>query len=267
MVSARDCVPYRLRVVLVRAARWPGCARQWSDSANFRGRVDDYPVVMAEHGTPLRRGNEKDARLQRGKEKNLEIASGRTHAILIEPGESFSYHALVGWPTRLRGFRRGLELQNGELSGGIGGGCCALSNLLYLIALRSGMTITERHRHGLDLFPDHGRTIPFGCGATVFFPYADLKFSNPHPFPVLTETILSDGRLIGRIRAASDPGFTFEIEERAHRFHRDGNGWHRENRIVRIRKSADGTVLDEEEVAHNQGRCLYDPELSTLPDE
>ena len=133
--------------------------------------------------------------LQEGKEKNLAIAASRTNAIVIEPGETFSYHALVGWPTRLRGFRKGLELQNKELGSGIGGGCCALSNLLYLIALQSGMEIVERHRHGLDLFPDHGRTIPFGCGATVFFPYADLKFSNPHSFPVLIETVLRGGQL------------------------------------------------------------------------
>ena len=76
------------------------------------------------------------------------------------------------------------------------------------------MKIEERHRHGLDLFPDHGRTVPFGCGATVYYPYADLKFSNPLPFPVLIETFLSDGQLIGRIRADTDPGFSFEIEER-----------------------------------------------------
>jgi len=259
MLSIRACIPYRVRVGLVRLARWPSCARQWSGSAKASGRVADFPAIMAEHATPLSRGNEKDARLQRGKEKNLAVAAGKTDAIVIDPGETFSYHALVGWPSRLRGFRKGLELQNGELRSGIGGGCCALSNLLYLIALRSGMTITERHRHGLDLFPDHGRTIPFGCGATVFFPYADLKFTNPHPFPVLTECYLSDGQLVGRIRAASDPGFSFEIEERDHRFHQEGNVWHRENRIVRIRRATDGAILEEEEVARNKGRCLYDP--------
>lgn len=222
--------------------------------------MDEYPAILAEHKTPLRRGNEKNMRLQEGKEKNLRLAAGKTNAVVIESGETFSYHALVGWPTRLRGFRKGLELQDGELGSGIGGGCCALSNLLYLIALRSGLTITERHRHGLDLFPDHGRTIPFGCGATVYFPYADLKFSNPHPFPVLIETGIADGKLIGRVRAMTDPGFSFEIEERDHQFHREGDAWHRENRIIRVRQTADGTVLDQEEVAHNKGRCLYDPE-------
>ena len=223
-------------------------------------------MIMAEHATPLNRGHDgddHDALLQLGKEQNLRTASSKTSGILIRPGECFSYHALVGWPTRLRGFKKGLELQNGKPASGIGGGCCALSNLLYLIALRSGMKIEERHRHGLDLFPDHGRTVPFGCGATVYYPYADLKFSNPLPFPVLTETFLSGGQLIGRIRAGADPGFSFEIEERDHRFHREGenaDSWYRENRIVRLRKSNDGELLEEEEVARNQGRCLYDPE-------
>lgn len=262
MASLRACIPYPVRVALVRVARWPGCARSWKGSARSHAAAEDYPVVLAEHRTPLRRGKKSDERLQQGKEKNLAIASSRINGVTIESGEVFSYHSLVGWPTRLRGFQKGLELRNGELSGGIGGGCCALSNLLYLIALRSGMAIVERHRHGLDFFPDHGRTVPFGCGATVFYPYADLKFSNPHPFPVLTEVTLSNQWLTGRIRAEVDPGATFEIEERDHQFRREGEGWYRENRIVRIRRSRDGTVLDEEEIAHNQGRCLYDPESS-----
>ncbi|MDF1853435.1 MAG: VanW family protein [Verrucomicrobiales bacterium] len=260
MTSIRAWIPYRIKVALVRVARWLGCARKWSASSKRRGDAEEYPIVFAEHGTPLRRGNETDAVLQEGKEKNLAIAASRTNAIVIEPGETFSYHALVGWPTKLRGFRKGLELQNGELGSGIGGGCCALSNLLYLIALQSGMEIAERHRHGLDLFPDHGRTIPFGCGATVFFPYADLKFTNPHSFPVLIETVLRGGRLKGRVRVATNPGFSFEIEERDHRFQKEDSAWFRENRIVRIRRSEDGSILDETEVAHNQGRCLYDPE-------
>lgn len=260
MASIKEWIPYHIKVAIVRLVRWPSCAREWSMGSRTRGMVDDYPMIMSEHRTPLRRGNEKDARLQKGKERNLTIAASKTDSVVIEPGETFSYHALVGWPSRLRGFRKGLELQHGELGSGIGGGCCALSNLLYLIALRSGMEISERHRHGLDLFPDHGRTVPFGCGATVYFPYADLKFSNPLPFPVLIETTIAGDQLLGRVRAATDPGFSFTIEEHDHHFHRDGDAWFRENRIVRIRRSNDGSILEKEEVAHNKGRCLYNPE-------
>lgn len=42
------------------------------------------------------------------------------------------------------------------------------------MALHTPLTVTERHRHGYDVFPDAERTIPFGSGATCFYNYGDL---------------------------------------------------------------------------------------------
>ena len=60
-----------------------------------------------------------------------------------------------------------------------------MSNSFYWVAVRAGMRIVERHRHGLDLFPDQERTVPFGCGATVVSNYADFRFENPFAESVL----------------------------------------------------------------------------------
>jgi vancomycin resistance protein VanW len=202
--------------------------------------------------------------LQRGKERNVALASRRIDGIAIWPGQVFSYHHAVGRPSLLRGFRPGLELHEGRLSAGIGGGCCAVSNLLYLLALRAGLTIVERHRHALDLFPDHGRTVPFGCGATVFYNQADLRFANPLPFPVLLCLEVMARTLRGRIAGPSDPGFTVEIYEVGHRRFREGDGpaaaWWRENHVRRRLRRPDGTVIADEEVAHNRAKLAYDPE-------
>ena len=155
-----------------------------------------------------------------------------------------------------------MELRGGELTEGVGGGCCALSNLLYLIAIRAGLQIEERHRHSLNMFPDHGRTVPFGCGATVFFPYADLKFSNPFSHPVVIEVTIDESHLIGRILSSREPGFRYLIEERDHRFEKRGEQWFRENRIVRIKQPLGGEGSGEEVIAINRGLCLYDPETA-----
>ena len=262
-------IPARLRIWLVRLVRWPGAARAWKHCSRERGGIEQFSVILSEHKTPLQRdstvsGDACGARLQQGKVQNLRVASAKLNQVVVHPGETFSYHALVGWPGRWRGFRPGLELRGGELKEGIGGGCCALSNLLYLIAIRAGLQIKERHRHGLNMFPDHGRTVPFGCGATVFFPYADLKFFNPFPNPVLLEVTIDDNYLIGRVLTSKEPGFRFSIEERDHRFEKRGEKWFRENRIVRIKEYVEGEGIrgEEEEIAVNQGLCLYDPELA-----
>ena len=235
------------------------CAWNWRRSAHRKG--NSLPYVLAEHQTPLRRSPVvKDERLQRGKEINVGVAAARLDGTIIEPGETFSYHRSVGIPGRSKGFVEGLELRSGREAAGIGGGCCSISNLLFLLAIRAGLEIVERHRHGLDLFPDHGRSVPFGCGATIFFPYADLKVRNPHNFPIRISLEVNDTHLVGQIQSGTDPGWRVEMIERDHSFKKEGDVWTRENRICRQFLDANGQLIREEKVVHNVGRCLYDPE-------
>ena len=161
----------------------------------------------------------------------------------------------------------GLELHEGKPTGGIGGGCCQISNTLYLLALQSGQEIVERHRHGLDLFPDYDRKIPFGCGATIYYNYADLRFANPLSSPVLLRLRVADRHLIGEIWTTMDPGWTTEIYEVDHRFFRENEQWWRENYVRRRFLSAEGAVLRDEEIAHNLGRVLYKPTGAESCDE
>jgi vancomycin resistance protein VanW len=257
---ARLVVPFPVRVELVRLRRWPAWLRERPRMALKKAASSEYPHVLDEAASPLRRKHVNDERLQSGKERNVALAARKIDGIRIDPGQTFSYHHAVGRPSRLRGFRPGLELHDGEGKAGVGGGCCQLSNLLYLLALRSGMTIVERHRHALDLFPDHGRTVPFGCGATVFFNSADLRFSNPNAFPVVISLDVREGLLVGEIRCEKPPSGRIEVYEVDHHFHREEDAWWRENRLRRRLLDASGIVIHDEEVAVNRGRCLYDPE-------
>ena len=250
------------KVLLVRIARWPSCTWKWRSCSKSKG--DHLPFVIAEHQTPLRRSPiVKSEALQQGKEKNIKVAASLLNGIVISPRGTFSYHRSVGIPHRGKGFVMGLELRSGFEASGIGGGCCSVSNLLFLLAIKSGLEIVERHRHGLDLFPDHGRSVPFGCGATIFFPYADLKVLNPHDFPVRISLQVNETHLIGQIQSEEDPGWRVELIERDHHFQKTGDVWTRENRICGKYLSIDGTLIKEEEVVRNKGRCLYDPEESS----
>ncbi|MCA9522912.1 MAG: VanW family protein [Myxococcales bacterium] len=272
-VLARDwlrrAVPRSVRVEWVRLRRLP----RWILEAPLmaRARVEDprrdYPICLAWHESPLQRGLfEGETELERGKAINVAIAASRLDGVRVDRFQVLSYHHLVGRPSRRRGFAPGLELHAGEPAVGIGGGCCQVSNMLYLLALRGGMKIVERHRHALDLFPDRARSIPFGLGATVFYNAADLRFENPLPFPVLLRFDVRDGVLRGELRAPEPPDFRVEVYQEGHRFAREPDGWIRENWIRRRFSDLEGNELRDELVAHNRCRVCYEP-TSTQTDE
>jgi vancomycin resistance protein VanW len=260
---ARHVLPFSVRLELLRLQRLPTWWVETPTIARTRLFPDarhGFQHLLARHASPLERTpGAVDPRLQRGKETNVALAASLIDGLIVRPQQLFSYHRTVGRPTCRRGFLPGLELQNERPSAGVGGGCCQISNTLYLLALRGAMKVVERHRHGLDLFPDHQRTVPFGCGATVFYNYADLRFENPLLQPVLLQFRIEDRELVGELWAESDPEWTVEVYEVDHRFFREGDGWMRENRIRRRFTLANGTVLLDQEIAHNRGRVMYEP--------
>ena len=264
--ALRRAVPFGVRLEILRLRRLP----QWIAERHkvARRSTDDscqYSWLLATHNSPLERTPGAVPRgLQDGKETNVRLAAALLDGLVIAPGQTFSYHHALGRPTRRRGFREGLELRNGSPTGNIGGGLCQVSNSFYWVAVQAGMRITERHRHGLDLFPDHERTVPFGCGATVVYNYADFRFENPLDQPVVLRARVEDGSFISEIRTKVDPGIVVEVEETEHRFIESPDGWIRENRITRRFTDGSGTLMREEEVAHNIGRVLYEPSAISL---
>jgi vancomycin resistance protein VanW len=261
--SLLNLIPFPLRVELARLRRLPSWWLELPTMARSHLPLTEqnaFGYLLACHTSPLERApGTIPPHLQQGKEHNVALAAQRLDGVCLRPNVIFSYHHLVGRPSRLRGFRPGLELHEGKPTGGVGGGCCQISNTLYLLALRGGMKIVERHRHGLDLFPDHDRKVPFGCGATVFYNYADFRFENPLPLAVLLRLRIADRHLVGELWTTEDPGWTVEIYEVGHRFYREGDHWMRENHVWRRFRREDGTLLLDQEVAHNRGRVLYEP--------
>jgi len=248
-----------VRVELARLRRWPRFALE-RGVAPVRGG-DDFAHVIVRHSSPLRRpGTLAEPRLQAGKERNVALAAARMDRAVLAPGRTLSYHHAVGRPSRAAGFVPGLELHDGALAEGIGGGACQVANLVYYLALAGAMTIVERHRHTLDLFPDADRKVPFGCGATVFYNWADLRFGNPLDVPVALRLRIEHGELVGELRAPEPVDLRAEVYEVDHCFFEHDGAWWRENRIRRcIVRPSDGALLVDHEVAHNLARCAYQP--------
>jgi len=137
------------------------------------------------------------------------------------------------------------------------GGLCQLSNALYWVALHLGCTISERHRHSFDCFPDSYRSVPFGAGATVNYNYVDLRFLNDSEETFLFAVRLDDEYLHVEAFADREPRNHFRVIEENHRFADDGQVRWRENDLYRLRLRGDELVA-REHLAHNRGRVLYD---------
>jgi vancomycin resistance protein VanW len=204
-------------------------------------------------------------RYQHNKIRNLEIAVQKLDKILLLPGETLSFWKRIGKPTYRKGYLDGLILRSGKVAHGCGGGLCQLSNLLYWMTLHTPLQVTERHRHGYDVFPDSNRTQPFGSGATCYYPYGDLMIYNP------TDTIyqllvgVGSEYLEGEWRASDPPRSLYRIVEKNHEFRSEWwGGFSRHNELYRQVYTPEGRFVEETMVAENHALMMYSPFLPDM---
>lgn len=219
---------------------------------------DFFPHVIDRHQSVLRRtlGN-SDPRLQEQKIINLAEAIRQLDGVIIDPGNIFSFWQIVGRPSYRRGYVDGMLLSGSRIIEGAGGGLCQLSNFLYWIFLHTPTEIVERHHHAMDVFPDSGRVLPFGAGATVLYNYVDLKVKNISPVPLQIKLWLTDTHLKGQIVAPEPVSQKYHVREQNHLFIKRNNQYFRYNEI--FREVYDREQLSRvEKVVTNFAPVLYD---------
>ena len=130
---------------------------------------------------------------------NLQLAINRLNNIKIMPGETFSFWKLLGDSSEKNGYKKSRSIVNGELEGTVGGGLCQLSGLIYFLALQSGLIITERHPHSIDIYTEEERFTPLGSDATVSYGYKDLRFINNLSCDIVLQFELTSTALSGQL--------------------------------------------------------------------
>lgn len=232
---------------------------------------DQFPYLVFSHSSPLYRNlSKEDMELQEGKVQNLNIAFRKISGVQIEPGKLFSYWRLIGNPTKAKGYTTGMILENGKPSKGTGGGLCALSNLIYWIALHSELSVKERFRHSYDVFPDSNRTIPFGSGATCVYNFRDLMIYNETEASFVLYLNIEKDRLCGRLYSNKTVTKEFEVYEKEHKFTQEAAGIYvRHNVLCRkvYEKNAEGKSIqiDDTFITENHALMMYNPLLSDKP--
>lgn len=262
LLSQRNPALYFLAVWYRRVQRYG----QWCLSGTKFAKTKDCNKlnyrVKKHQSVLIRKLGHSDVQLQYNKIENLKIAIKEINGIIIKPGEVFSFCKIVGLPTKSKGYLPGMELCFGEARPGIGGGLCQIANLLNWLIIHSPLTIIERHHHSFDPFPDDGRVLPFGSGATIFYNYGDFQVKNNTRHTFQINLWLSDKCLEGELRTDCELDFSYDVFEKDHKFLKIENNFYRQNEIWRnkIAKFKGGEILDTELVTKNFALVKYVPE-------
>lgn len=210
----------------------------------------------------IRKLGASDLTLQHNKVENLKIAINKLNGIIVKPGEIFSFCYLVGRATRRKGYLDGMLLLNGEAIAGVGGGLCQLANLIHWLCLHSPLTVSERHHHEFDPFPDDGRVVPFGSGATIFFNYIDYQFTNNTDYNFQLLFWLDQKCLNGDLRIDTELPYKYHVFEKNHHFVKVGNSFYRRNELWREKyyKKGQGQIIETELLQKNNSLVKYTPD-------
>lgn len=137
---------------------------------------------------------------------NAEKAAAAVNGVVIPPGGVFSFDSTLGGWTADKGYLKAPVSYDGVLVDEYGGGVCQTSTTLYNAALLAGLPILERHAHTFS--PSYA---PAGRDAAVAYPSADLRFSNPYPWP-LTLSVHAEGHLLVCRIMGEGPGQPVQLQ-------------------------------------------------------
>ena len=151
------------------------------------------------------------------KKHNLGLAIQRLQNVVINPGQIFSFWHLVGQPDQAAGYVEGRTITGDHIATTVGGGLCQLSGLIYLLALKSGLTSIERHSHSKDIYTESTRFAPLGADATIVYGYKDLRLKNNLLMPICFQFAMTDRQIQAAI-GAPQPIAELKVEFKAESF-------------------------------------------------
>lgn len=178
-------------------------AALWAAGPGFSGRAaageapgapapaQETERVIARFATPV-------VNVEPGRMRNVALAAARIDGRVLQPGEVFSFNAVVGPRDAEHGWALASEIYQGEYVLGYGGGICQVTSTLYNAALLGGLEIVERYHHDRPL-----QYVGPGRDATVVWDQLDFRFRNSLEGPV-------------RIRARVAPGDPPQVEVTLH---------------------------------------------------
>jgi len=135
---------------------------------------------------------------------NLRTAARHVDGVVLLPGETFDFNAIVGERSEANGFRPAPVIAGGELTDGVGGGTCQIAGTLHAAVFFAGLPFVERNHHTRP-----SSYLKLGLDATVAYPKLNFRFKNDLPHAVAIGVTVGAGRVRTEIRGA--PGEQREV--------------------------------------------------------
>ncbi|MBI2463563.1 VanW family protein [Candidatus Peregrinibacteria bacterium] len=118
---------------------------------------------------------------------NIKVGISKFNGVLVAPDEEFSFNKNLGEVDETTGYKKELVIREGNTIPEYGGGLCQVSSTAFRAALFGGLPITQRKAHSYAV-SYYARPLGFGLDATIYPPYADLKFKNDTGAHILIQT-------------------------------------------------------------------------------
>ncbi len=121
---------------------------------------------------------------------NVRAGARRFNGVLLKPGETFSFGALLGDVGPAQGYVPELVILGDHEEKQYGGGLCQVSSTAFRAALAAGLPITERVNHAFAIsYYTWPYAVP-GLDATIYYPAVDFKFVNDTGHYILMQTTM-----------------------------------------------------------------------------
>lgn len=138
---------------------------------------------------------------------NLRLLCQALDGHIVEPGETFSYNAVVGERTAERGYLPAPAYSGNRLTNSVGGGVCQGSTTLYNCVLLADLEVVFRACHGAAV-----SYVPAGLDATVNYLTTDFQFRNQYRFPVKIRAEVSDGYVKMKLLGTDEKDYYVKME-------------------------------------------------------
>lgn len=138
---------------------------------------------------------------------NLRLLCQALDGHIVEPGEEFSYNAVVGERTKERGYLPAPAYSGNRLTDSVGGGVCQGSSTLYNCVLLADLEVTSRACHGASI-----SYLPLGLDAAVNWATTDFCFRNNWHFPVMLRAEVTEEYVKMQILGTDEKDYYLKLE-------------------------------------------------------
>lgn len=142
-----------------------------------------------------------------GRTTNLKLACEAIDGTVLNPGEVFSFNAVVGERTEEKGYQPGIIYADGGTSESeIGGGICQVASTIYYCTLIADLEVMERAPHMYLV-----TYVPEGMDATIYWGSKDFKFRNSNSTPVMIRAKAANGAVSISLVGTNEHDYTVKM--------------------------------------------------------